>query len=226
MASGFGITVIEDDPSLLDMTIQALMNGGHHARGFSSTDEFDEHADEPVDMMILDLNLPGEDGLRFARRIRAAQPHIGIIMVTARHLPAERIAGYMSGADIYLTKPTSMDELLCAVRALGMRLAPTEISPEKPSLNQRTLQLAFAGHTTALTATETRLLTALARAQGQRLEKWQLLEITGSDDFTKGAIEVRMARLRKKLATIGLPAETIRPVRNFGYQLCISLRLI
>ena len=77
-----------------------------------------------------------------------------------------------------------------------------------------------------LTDPETRILAALARAVGQRLENWQLLEIAGSDDFSKGALEVRIARLRKKLEKIGLPDPSIRAIRNFGYQLCISLQLI
>ena len=226
MASTFGIVVIEDNPTLLDITVQALRSVGHNVRGLTATDEFDEHADTPVDMVVIDLNLPGEDGLHFARRIRAAQPRIGIIMVTARALPAERIAGYRSGADIYLTKPTSMEELLSAVRALGMRLLPNELIPGQPWLDQRKLLLEYDNKSITLTDPETRILAALARASGQRLEKWQLLEIAGSDDFSKGALEVRIARLRKKLEHIGLPDPSIRAIRNFGYQLCINLQLI
>lgn len=226
MASKFGIVVIEDNPALLDITVQALRSVGHKVRGMLAADEFDEHADTPVDMVIIDLNLPGEDGLHFAHRIRAAQPRIGIIMVTARTLPAERIAGYRSGADIYLTKPTSMEELLSAVQALGMRISSSELAPGLPRLNQRKLKLEYNNKFATLTDPETRILAALARAAGQRLEKWQLLEIAGSDDFSKGALEVRMARLRKKLAQIGLPANSIRAIRNFGYQLCISLHLV
>jgi two-component system phosphate regulon response regulator OmpR len=88
MASQFGIVVIEDNPSLLDITVQALRSVGHKVHGLPATDEFDEQADAPLDMVVIDLNLPGEDGLHFARRIRAAQPRIGIIIVTARVLPA------------------------------------------------------------------------------------------------------------------------------------------
>ena len=225
MASKFGIVVIEDNPALLDITVQALRSVGHKVRGLPATDEFDEHADTPVDMVIIDLNLPGEDGLHFARRIRAAQPRIGIIMVTARALPAERIAGYRSGADIYLTKPTSMEELLSAVQSLGIRISPSELAPGQPRLDQRKLKLEHNNKSATLTDPETRILTALARASGQRLEKWQLLEIAGSDDFSKGALEVRIARLRKKLEHIDLPDPSIRAIRNFGYQLCINLHL-
>ena len=226
MASKFSIVVIEDDLSLLDITVQALRGVGHEVRGLPATDEFDEHADTPVDMLIIDLNLPGEDGLHFARRVRAAQPRIGIIMVTARTRPTERIQGYKSGADIYLTKPTSMEELLSAVQALGMRLSPSDLAPGQPRLHQRKLQVEFDNKFALLTDPETRILAALARAVGQRLENWQLLEIAGSDDFSKGALEVRIARLRKKLEKIGLPDPSIRAIRNFGYQLCISLQLI
>jgi DNA-binding response OmpR family regulator len=226
MASRFGIVVIEDNAILLDITVEALRSAGHDVRGLAAAEEFDEQADALVDIIIIDLNLPGEDGLQFARRIRKSQPRIGIIMVTARTLPAERIAGYRHGADIYLTKPTSMEELLSAVQALGMRLAPSGIDPSQPRLDQRKLRVDYDNKSVALTDPEARILTALARAAGQRLEKWQLLEIAGSDDFSKGALEVRIARLRKKLEQIGLPDPSIRAIRNFGYQLCIQLQLI
>jgi DNA-binding response OmpR family regulator len=226
MASRFGIVVIEDNAILLDIIVEALRSAGHDVRGLAAAEDFDEQADALVDIIIIDLNLPGEDGLQFARRIRKSQPRIGIIMVTARTLPAERIAGYRHGADIYLTKPTSMEELLSAVQALGMRLAPSGIDPSQPRLDQRKLRVDYDNKSVALTDPEARILTALARAAGQRLEKWQLLEIAGSDDFSKGALEVRIARLRKKLEQIGLPDPSIRAIRNFGYQLCIQLQLI
>lgn len=228
MASPFGITVIEDNEAMLDVTTLALQQAGYRVRGMCHTDAFDEHTAEPVDIVIIDLNLPGESGLSFARRLRAAQPRIGIIMVTARATAADRVAGYHSGADIYLTKPTSMDELLSAVQALANRISGATFTSEQPRLNPRAMQLEFNQQSAKLSDVETRILTALARAAGQRLEHWQLLEIAGLelDDLGKAALEVRMARLRKKLRQAGLPAQAIRPIRNVGYQLCANLQLI
>lgn len=226
MTPHFGIIVIEDDTALLNQTVQALRKAGHHACGITSTEAFDEKSTAPVDMLIMDINVPGKDDLQFIRRLRAAQPRIGIIMVTAPDIPVQLIAGYMTGADIYLTRPITMGELLAAVQALGLRIAASQMAPDLPRLSERKLQLEFDNKSATLTDPETRILAALARAAGQRLEKWQLLEIAGSDDFSKGALEVRMARLRKKLSHIGLPAHSIRAIRNFGYQLCISLHLV
>lgn len=219
------VSVIEDDAVLLDVMVEVLRNAGHSALGFPSTDEFYERAEGPVDILIIDLNLHGEDGLLFARRIRKTQPLTGIIMLTDRDGPSERIAGYMSGADLYLTKPASLTEILSAVQAVGRRKTK-RIDHSQVTLNLRSRQLEFQDQSVTLSDAEARMLTALARAADHRLEKWQLLEIARSDEFTKGALEVRMARLRKKLGKINLPAGTIRPIRNFGYQLCIPLRLI
>lgn len=228
MATQLGITVIEDNVALLEVTTHALQMAGFRVRALSDTDAFDEQAADPPDIVIIDLNLPGEDGLSFARRLRAAQPRIGIIMVTARASVADRVSGYHSGADIYLTKPTGTDELLSAVQALAHRISGESFSPDIPRLNLSAMQLDYRQQSLKLGAAETSILTALARAMGQRLEHWQLLEIAGLelDDLGKAAFEVRIARLRKKLGQLGLPAQAIRPIRNFGYQLCLKLQLI
>lgn len=96
---------------------------GHHAVGVDCAEALDDEIGAfPVDLLVIDLNLPGEDGISLARRLRAAQPGIGIIMVTSRNQISEKLSGYESGADLYLTKPTSVEELGAAVQALARRM--------------------------------------------------------------------------------------------------------
>ncbi len=117
------ILVIEDHDALREVTIAALKEMGHQARGIGSAEALNAELEITVPhVVILDLNLPGEDGISLAGRLRLMRPGIGIIMVTARKELSDRISGYDSGADIYLTKPTSVDELAAALHSLSRRI--------------------------------------------------------------------------------------------------------
>ena len=117
------ILVIEDHEALREVTLSALGEMGHKARGISSAEALPAELESCVPhILILDLNLPGEDGISLAGRLRRMRPEIGIIMVTARNELTDKISGYESGADIYLTKPTSLEELAAAVNALSRRI--------------------------------------------------------------------------------------------------------
>ena len=120
------ILVIEDHEALREVTLSALGEMGHKARGISSAEALPAELESCVPhILILDLNLPGEDGISLAGRLRRMRPEIGIIMVTARIELSDKISGYESGADIYLTKPTSLEELTAAVYALSRRIIQT-----------------------------------------------------------------------------------------------------
>ncbi len=117
------ILVIEDHDPLREVTIFALTEMGHKVRGIGSAEALNAELEISVPhILILDLNLPGEDGLSLAGRLRRMHPTIGIVMVTARNELTDKISGYESGADIYLTKPTSLEELAAAVNALSRRI--------------------------------------------------------------------------------------------------------
>lgn len=123
MDSGLNIIVVEDHDDLREMTVEALCAFGYQARGVACAEKLDEELKKGhADVLVLDLNLPGEDGVSLSRRIRASQPGMGIIMVTVREQIQDRITGYGSGADLYLTKPTSIEELHAAIEALARRL--------------------------------------------------------------------------------------------------------
>jgi DNA-binding response OmpR family regulator len=117
------IIVVEDHDDLREATVDALARMGHGVRGLARAELLDgEFPTFRPHLLVLDLNLPGEDGISLARRFRRSHPGIGIVMVTARNQTEQKIDGYDSGADIYLTKPVSIDEVAAAIHALSRRI--------------------------------------------------------------------------------------------------------
>ena len=223
MNTPLNILVVEDHDDLREATHAALASMGHTVRSADCPEAMDEALTRfRADILLLDLNLPGEDGLSIARRQRAAQPAIGIIMVTACNQVMDRMTGYGSGADIYLTKPSSSEELGAAIQALSRRLIPHGGDTAQLTLNLATMQLQGARSQVDLSDTECSVLLALSRAVDHRLENWQLMELSGKspDDFNKSALEALIVRLRKKLERAGAAAPTIKAIRGVGYQLC------
>lgn len=227
MDTRLNILVVEDHEALREVTLTALRNAGHSVQGVDSAAALDGGmAHQHFDLLVLDLNLPGEDGLSLARRIRSSQPEVCIIMVTARSSLQDRLDGYGSGADIYLTKPTSMDELLAAVSALSRRIVRPATSGEL-RLDMKTHTLHGPNGAVELSGAEIGLLSIFARAYSHQVSYAQLLGLGGREDDAatagKGALEVQIVRLRKKLVDIGTERRPIRSIRGYGYQLCIPL---
>lgn len=221
------IVLVEDHDALREVTADVLRQAGHHVTALSCAEDLGELASGAVDLFILDLNLPGEDGISLAGRLRKSFPRGGIIMTTARSAAEDQALGYTSGADIYLVKPLASDTLLAAIGALQRRLLPDEPG-QALRLARRQLSLEGPVCTVSLQESEANLLSALARAPGQRLETWQLAEIIGGADqeSSKSSIEVRITRLRKKLRDCGGGADCIRALRGVGYQLCIPVVIV
>jgi DNA-binding response OmpR family regulator len=228
MDTALNILVVEDHDDLREATVAALTAMGYAAVGVDCAEAMDEVLGRfRPDILLLDLNLPGEDGLSIAHRLRAAEPGMGVIMVTARNRPQDVKAGYGSGADIYVTKPTSPDELDAAIQALSRRLRPSAPVSKGLRLNRQTLCLTGPLGSAHVSDADAQLLTALARARDQRLETWQLLELLGKslDDPEKRALTVQIVRLRKKLEQAGAADPTIKSIRGTGYQLCVVLQV-
>ncbi len=220
------ILVVEDHDDLREATVAALAAMGYTVRGVASAEAIaDEAGRFAADVLLLDLNLPGEDGLSVARRLRAAEPDIGIIMVTARNQAKDVMQGYGSGADIYVTKPISPEELSAAIKALTRRMRPQERVAAPLTINPQTLQLTGPQGAVDLSDHECQLLAALNRAKNRRLETWQLLELLGKDvdDNEKRALTVQFVRLRKKLADAGAIEPSLKSIRGSGYQLCVAI---
>lgn len=229
------IVLIEDHDVLRQMLQQALEEAGHHVAALSCAEELeDEAGGRPADVFLVDLNLPGEDGLSLTRRIRQAYPVAGIIIITARSGVQDKVDGYAQGADLYLSKPVEVAELCAAVAAMGQRghrvsQLVMQAKAEGFILDEQQIRIGRPGQPgTVLTAPETSLLAAFSRAPGQRLAYWQLAETLGLDleSYAKASLEVRIVRLRKKLVEAGAESHCIASVRGQGYQLCMTVQVV
>jgi DNA-binding response OmpR family regulator len=233
LSARLNIIVVEDHDDLRDSLVELLQDKGHHTIGLSCAEDMDDKVGKvSIDLLIVDLNLPGEDGYSLTRRFRAAQPKAGIIMVTARHKLADKVQGYESGADIYLPKPVDPEELLAAVNAVARKLPSQQgqtANEAHAALTLHALGMKLEGPLgfEKLNDNEVVIVSALARAPGQRLEAWQLLQTLGQsmDDSSKSSLEVRIVRLRKKMVQVGAEKGCISNVRNVGYQLCTPVAI-
>lgn len=230
MDTGLNIVVVEDNDDLREATVEALIAEGHKVLGLDCAETLPEHASwQHIDLMVVDLNLPGEDGLALTQRVRTLQPNIGVIMVTARDLPTDKRRGYASGADIYMAKPVSLDELCAAIQSLSRRLKPPPAAVRSDaSLDlARNILRGAAQIDVPLTAPEAALLTAFCRVAEGRLETWQLIEALekGQADDPKAALEILIARVRKKCQQAGCEQLGIKAIRNWGYQMTGRLLL-
>ncbi|WP_298399828.1 response regulator transcription factor [uncultured Azonexus sp.] len=220
------IAVVEDHDALREMTVAALRRPGWRVCGFESAEALYEAPEQQaIDIALLDLNLPGEDGLSLARRLRERQPGMGIIMLTVRDRIDQRVAGYEQGADIYLPKPAATEELVATVGALARRLAPRETKLADYELDLEAGLLRGPLRSVKLQESETALLRAFALAPGGRLETWQMQVLLGEDKTSRLAIAIRASRLRKKLNDAGATEEALRAIRGQGYRLFLDLRI-
>jgi DNA-binding response OmpR family regulator len=163
------------------------------------------------------------------QRLRRTQPGLGIIAMTDLSAINDRVAGYESGADVYLIKPVDPRELLAAVARCGQRSQQASQGAQVP-MTLEPLRRCLTGPASEqrLSADEAVVLAALVRAPEQQLENWQLLDLLQieSTENDKARIEVRLSRLRKKLLLAGAAPECLKPVRGTGYQLCIPLQMV
>ncbi len=223
------VAVIEDNDELRDVMVDTLRDGGYRAIGMDSAEAMvDQTSDEPIDIMVVDVNLPGEDGFSLTRRLRAIQPRTGIIMVTGRNRDTDRKAGFEGGADIFLTKPVSNDELSAAVASLERRLAIGTPPAARLRLDMRNRTLIGADASVEVRPQEAALLGAFARAPDMRLESWQILEIFERSgwSYSRTNVGVAVFRLGSKLREAGADSRPIRSIRNWGYRLCEPVVLV
>lgn len=227
MYTNLKILVVEDHDALRLMMVQHLNSQGFHAEGVDSGESVNDYlASARIDVMVLDLTLPIEDGLSIAKRIRQVYPEIHIIMLTARISEMDRVKGYESGADVYLSKPVSIPELEASIGSFARRKAST--SSEKIFwLDSIEMTLKNDQITLELTRQETILLKTLAEAPMQFAPAWALLERLGKDTDTKSraTLDVAIARLRKKISSAIEHEGAIRVARGSGYQLTLKINL-
>jgi two-component system OmpR family response regulator len=175
--------------------------------------------------IVLDLMLPGIDGIETCRRLRAADVWTPILMLTARGAVRDRVAGLDSGADDYLVKPFSFEELLARVRALARRDAgprPSVLAVGDLRLDPATHEVRRGETQIALSAREVAILEAFMRRPGRVLSRYDLLEIVwdGGFDHRSNVVDVAVRRLRDKIDRPFATA-SIETVRGAGYRLCV-----
>lgn len=219
------ILVVEDDPSIRRVTTLALKHGGYtRVEEASSGDEAEQKAFSlRPDLILLDLMLPGMDGISVCKAIRAnpETSRAAIIMLTAKSGNLDIVTGLDAGANDYITKPFSKDVLLARIRA-ALRAKTTtldeRISLGGLSMDNTTHRVTLNGTDLKLTLTEYKILELLLHNKGRVFERPHIIDrISGGDKIvTERTIDVQMVGLRKKL---GPWADHIETIRGVGYRL-------
>ena len=223
------VLLVEDNIALREALQDQLSYSGFAVRGVGDGQELNQAlAIEVPDVVVLDLNLPDEDGLSIAKRLRQALPQIGIVMLTARVRSIDRQEGYESGADVYLTKPVKPSELTTVLQTLCRRMAPL-VSPDSWLLQMASLQLLPPSQAPiALTVSEATLVHELALS-GELLAMPRLIELFGDIDLPEATNKLRIeqivSRVRRKMdmALNGQPG--IKAVTRLGYKLFVPIRI-
>lgn len=231
------ILVVDDDPE-----IRGLLREYLEQHGFRATAVPDGHAMRAaleasrIDLIVLDLMLPGEDGLVLCRDLRA-RSNLPIIMLTARGEETDRIVGLEMGADDYLPKPFSPRELVARIKGVLRRARTLPDAPRE----RHGPRLAFAdwvfdtearhlvstdGVVVALSGAEYRLLKVFCEHPGRTLSRDQLMDLTrGREHYPLDrSIDVQVSRLRRRLADEGRESVLIKTVRGAGYVFTASVR--
>lgn len=232
MKQKLSILVIEDNAMMQEALGELLTQAGCVVTLAESGEEIGELAQRHIDVVILDINLPGENGFSIAKRLRAVSPNLGIIMLTARSHPNDSVEGYLHGADNYFSKPFNPQALLAAVQNLGHRVLHTR--------HQLTTHLSFQldvikknlihhQSTLSLTPIETLILKNFVLAENHYLEDWQLqtlMENHSESTINLHYVQVTISRLRKKIQNAYQQEENIKNLRGLGYQLMLNITII
>jgi len=220
------IFVVEDDPNIRELVTYTLQSTGFDACGFENGSEFLKALSdgEKPELVLLDIMLPGEDGLEILKKLKNSSKtkDIPVIMVTAKGSEYDKVVGLDSGADDYVTKPFGMMELISRIKAVlrrsGKQQDKTKLSVGGISLDTKKHEVKVDGEQVVLTLKEFELLEKLMRNQGIVLTRDQLLtEIWGYDfDGETRTVDVHIRTLRQKLGEQG---SLVKTVRGVGYRI-------
>ena len=220
------ILVVEDDENIRELIVYTLNASGYEAAGCFDASEFNlAMAAQAPDLIVLDIMLPGEDGISILRRLRAAAGtrHIPVIMLTARGAEYDKVLGLDAGADDYIVKPFGVMELVSRIRAVLRRSVRQEdggdtLACGPLAVDKSRYRTTVAGREIPLTVKEFELLCLLLENAGRVLTRDLLLErIWGySFDGETRTVDVHIRSLRKKLEQGG---DLIETVRGIGYRI-------
>jgi two-component system phosphate regulon response regulator PhoB len=221
------ILVVEDEEDLLELVRFNLAREGYQVQGLARGEEaLRAVRAQPPDLLLLDLMLPGMDGLELCRLLRAdaATRALPIVMLTAKGEESDVVAGLELGADDYITKPFSPRVLLARVRAVlrrrvdGSPAAGGALQVHQIAIHPGRREVTVDGRPVSLTFTEFNILHFLARRPGWVFTRGQIMDAARGEDYhvTERSVDVQMVNLRKKLGPAGRHLQTVRGV---GYRL-------
>ena len=218
------ILIVEDEPRIVSLLERGLGAHGHQiASASDGEDGLLMAGDEGIDLLILDIGLPGMSGHEVLRRVRARRPDLPVLMLTARDDVPSKVQALDAGADDYLTKPFSLEELLARVRALSRRRDQSQASVIAVGDVRIDLlaRRAWRGEIEVdLAAREFALLEHFMRHPGQVLTRSQILDAVWEYDYDPGSnvVDVYVGYLRRKLRGAGDVDDPISTVRGTGYR--------
>ena len=219
------ILLVEDEAKLAAHVGLALERQGHEVRIINDgVEAIDAALKTPFQLIVLDVNLPGADGLEVLRRVRQASLPVRVLMLTARSEIGDRVAGLKAGADDYLSKPFALEELLARVEVLGRRAAGVEpsdvLTAQDVRMDVRQRRLWRGGEEVAVSPREFEVLQVLMQEPGRTFSRDEICERIGNreHEYETRTVEIFIMRLRKKLDD-GRSETLIETVRGAGYRL-------
>ncbi len=223
------LLLVDDDRALAAMLGEYLALQGFKVESVASGEEaLASIESRSPDLIVLDIGLPGIDGLETLARVRARHM-VPVIMLTARGEDHDRIAGLLAGADDYLPKPFNPLELAARIRAvlkrsIGSPNETTTLGFGNLELNIKRREVQVAGHAVALTATELRILEVLLNRKGEVLSRAELTEAAVGRPLEAydRSIDTLVSKLRRKLSVAGAEGAEIRSLRGHGYVLDLA----
>lgn len=243
MSRPIKVLIVDDEPALVDLVRYNLEQAGFATRVVSRGDEVLSRIDvaDPPDVIVLDILLPGMDGLDICRELRFRGINVPVLMLTALGGETDRVVGLEVGADDYLSKPFSPRELVARVRALARRsrwdaadlagVDRTKASSAEKLIRVGELvidherhEVTYCGRSITLTPTEYRLLSVLAAAPGRAFHRDELLNAVWGEDYVGDTrlADVHISHLRGKLEEDPAKPNLIHTVRGYGYRLDVG----
>jgi two-component system, OmpR family, response regulator len=237
------ILVVDDDPRVRTLLARYLEGEGFRVDQASNGQQLRERlALGPVDLILLDLGMPGEDGLTLAREVRSRSDVVGIIMLTGRADVIDRVAGLETGADDYLVKPFHLREVLARVRSV-LRRTRTARPPQGEEVKEPPTRVVYRfegwevqvrkrrviasdGREVALTTAEFDLLLAFLAYPGEVLDRDRLMELAKGRAWAvqDRSVDQQVARLRRKIEADPQSPSRIKSVRGLGYLFAADVR--
>lgn len=218
----FQIMVVDDDKNTRKLLRAVLEQNGYTViTAVNGEDAMDQLAQHAIDLVVLDIMMPGMDGYAFTKEIRDGRSELPIMMISAKQLPEDRHHGFLVGTDDYMTKPLDLEEMLLRIKALLRRakiVSERKLTVGEAELDYDTMTVSRPGESVTLPQKEFQLLYKLLSYPGKIFTRIQLMdEIWGYDSETGWeTVTVHIGRLRKRFES--WPDFEIQSVRGLGYK--------